>query len=131
MREFGHAIRLAIVLLLVLAGVAISSIIDRQSDQMPAVATAIEADLGYWIEVAAESGEPLTDWPICIEGIDRDETALMARHLSSGIIRPVHASLCSNKTLEGDFGMFYAMTYWFDPSGLEAGWLRIAKVECG
>lgn len=131
MRDFGQAMVLAIILLLVLGGVVISSTLDRRSSPMPAVAAAIDADLGYWIEVAAESGDALTDWPICIEGIDRDQTARMALYLSSGIIRPVHASLCSSKTVEGDFGMFYAMTYWFDPSGLEAGWLKIAKIECG
>lgn len=98
---------------------------------MLAVATAIEVDLGYWVESAAESGGALTDLPICIEGIDHDETACIARHLSSVLIRPFHAARCSNKTVEGDFGMFYSMTYWFDPSGFEAGWLKIAKVECG
>ncbi|MBI1401856.1 MAG: hypothetical protein GC147_01400 [Porphyrobacter sp.] len=43
---------------------------------------------------------------------------------------PAARKACTSKTVEGDFGMFSAMTYWFDETGQDAGMLEIEAVRC-
>lgn len=60
--------------------------------------------------------------PLRMEAIEAD--------LAGTIVQVVPDRSCTSETVEGDFGMFTALTRYYDAMGREAGHLEIADVSC-
>ena len=103
-----------------------------EADTEAAVAGAIKTSLEEWVGAdvigGAEASQGLIT--ICLEHKDPLDVAAVAENLSGTIIRPIPVVDCSSETIEGNFGMFAAVTNYFAPDGTEAGHLEIAKVDC-
>jgi hypothetical protein len=103
------------------------------ADKDGAVAVAILASLGDYIEEDQLRHPPeqqIGDLVLCLDTEISLDIVAIQRALSGTLIRVLPAKNCTSKTVEGDFGMFTAMTTWFDENGEEAGHLQIANVHC-
>lgn len=103
------------------------------ADKEGAVAAAILASFGDYIDEAQlrhPSKQQVGDMVLCLDAEITLDMVAVQRALSRTIIRTIPARNCANKTVEGDFGMFTAMTTWFDENGEEAGHLLITNVRC-
>lgn len=119
---------------LIAGAVWFSGEVDRiEADEPGAVSAAIIAHLEDYIDEDQLKRPPehkVGDLVLCLSTeIPLDVTAVEDA-LSGTLIRVVPAKDCTSKTVEGDFGMFIAMTTWFDERGEEAGHLEITKVRC-
>jgi len=119
---------------MVAGGVWLSATLDRKPQITEATAAAISADLDSFIEVYEDPAEREAVGnkaaSLCIASNAPLDFTLLADRLSGTFLRPVPVVGCKSKTIEGDFGMFSAMTSWFDESGEEAGHLEIDTVSC-
>ncbi len=133
--------RIAIWLGLILAACGIGYFAYFQSgdsSESELLAAAIE---GFFLDevaiqdqvyIYATRGEPfpISDWSICLESKMPINVGAINKALSHTILTTHKVSDCTSKTTEGDFGMFNAMTDYFDPSGERAGHLIIQKITC-
>ena len=130
----GSLALLAAVAAFVAGGVWLSATIDRRPKVSEAVAAAIRADLAWYIEGATEQVASKGPAPeivtICLQSDEPLDYALLADRLAGTFIRAVPVADCKSKTVEGDFGMFSAMTYWFDENGARADMRAVERVLC-
>lgn len=103
-----------------------------QADKDGAVAAAIKDEMEQLLgSEVVEGKDPSTDLLLlCIESKVPLSTEAIAQDLAGTIIRPIPVDRCTSKTVEGDFGMFSALTYYYDAKGNEAGHLKVATVSC-
>ena len=119
---------------LIAGAVWLSATLDRKPQITEATAAAISADMAWFIEIyedpaerKAVAGKPA---PLCIAANEPLDFTLLAERLAGTFLRVIPVAACTSKTVEGDFGMFSAMTTWFDESGEEAGHITIKAVDC-
>ncbi|MFU7528288.1 hypothetical protein [Qipengyuania sp. ASV99] len=119
---------------LVAGAVWLSETLDRKPEVTESTAAAIRAELSFFVEFIEDpvEREALSDKPVplCIGSSAPLDFDLLEDRLARSFLRPVPIIGCRRRTVEGDFGMFGAMTYWFDETGEEAGQLRIKAVNC-
>jgi hypothetical protein len=125
---------LTVLLGIVGGAVWVSSNVDGvAADEAGAVSAALVAELGEFIDESKLTNPPeemVGDLALCLDtNIDLD-VAAVDRDLSGTLIRVIPAERCTSKTVEGDFGMFTAMTTWFDEHGDEAVHLEVTNVRC-
>jgi hypothetical protein len=129
-----HYATLGACAVLIAGGVWLSGTLDRKPQTSEAAAAAIAAELDIYVEQpsspVAGKAESAADLTVCIESAHQLDFPLLADRLAPSHLRPVPAAGCTNRTVEGDFGMFTAMTSWFDAQGTEAAHLKVAKVDC-
>lgn len=75
-------------------------------------------------------GEVTDPLYLCLSSEVDVDVKRIASELASTIIRPIPVKECASNRVEGDFGMFGAMTYYYAPNGEEAGHLTIAELKC-
>ena len=103
------------------------------ADEPGAVATAIVAQLKDYIDedqLTLPPGHKVGDLVLCLSADIPLDVAAVEDALSGTLIRAVPATDCTSKTVLGNFGMFTAMTTWFDERGEEAGHLKITNMRC-
>jgi hypothetical protein len=119
---------------LIAGAVWFSGQVDRiAADEAGAVSVAIIAHLDDYIDEDKLKRPPehmVGDLALCLSAEVPLDVAAVEGALSDTLIRVVAAKDCTSKTVEGDFGMFTAMTTWFDELGEEAEHLEIAYVHC-
>ena len=119
---------------LIAGAVWFSGEVDRIAvDEPGAVSAAIIAHLDDYIdedELKRPPEHTVGDLVLCLSAEIPLDVAAVEGALSGTLIRVVPANDCTSKTVEGDFGMFTAMTTWFDELGDEAGHLEITNVRC-
>jgi hypothetical protein len=129
----------SLTILAVLAGfvgsaVWLSSEVDQfAADEAGAVAAALVAGLGEFIDESELKSPPadlVGDLSLCVDAKTEIDLAAVDRDLAGTLIRVIPAKRCTSKTVEGDFGMFTALTTWYDEKGEEAGHLEIEAVQC-
>lgn len=129
----------SLAILAVLAGVVgsavwLSSEVDQvAADEAGAVSAALVANLGEFIdesELKSPPADMVGDLSLCLDAKTEIDLADVDRDLAGTLIRVIPAKCCTSKTVEGDFGMFTALTTWYDESGKEAGHLEIEAVQC-
>jgi hypothetical protein len=123
---FGAAL---FVILCALTSIASSKI--GEPDTNGAVAAAIRHDLTSVAGVDAIEGRDASfgSLVLCIGSAAPLDIAAIARELAGTIIKPVAADACTSETVEGDFGMFNAITNHY-VAGDEAAHLEVARVSC-
>lgn len=130
----GQFAILAALVALVAGGVWLSEEVDRKPVVSEAVAAAIKADLAWYIEAATDQAATGKVAPevanLCLASDQPLDYDLLAVRLAGSFLHVVPVADCTSKTVEGDFGMFSAMTTWFDGSGKEAGFLTVQAVHC-
>ena len=125
-------IAIAIFFALIASASSVASQKFGTPDREAAVAAALKETLGEYFnsEVMHQADPPLGFAVMCVESkIDLDVSAI-ANNLSKTIIRPVPVDSCTSQTVEGDFGMFTALTTYYDDRGKEAGHFEVANVAC-
>lgn len=134
MTDRGSLAALGAVTALVASGVQLSEEFDQKPAVSAAVAAAIKAEMAWYIDAATEhaSSEGVTPEVanICLTTDRPLDFALLSNRLAGSFLDVVPVADCTSKTVEGDFGMFSAMTTWSDDSGKEAGHLSIQAVNC-
>jgi hypothetical protein len=70
------------------------------------------------------------DLALCLKAEPSLDVDAVSRALAGILVRVIPAGRCTSKTVKGDFGMFTAMTYWFDENGKEAAALEVEAVHC-
>lgn len=125
---------LAALLGVVVGAVWLSSKVDGGSaDEAGAVSAAILAQLGDIIpesDLKRQASEDIGVLALCLSSDAPLDVSELNQRFASTLVRAIPASRCTSKTIEGDFGMFTAVTTWFDESSQEAGHLEIAHVRC-
>lgn len=131
LRDF---VTLGVLAVLVAGAVWLSALFDKRPQVTEAAAAAIRAEMAFFIEVyqdpaarKADGGKPAS---LCIASNEPIDFALLADRLSGTFLHPLPVAKCTSKTVEGDFGMVSAMTYWFDETGQDAGMLEIEAARC-
>lgn len=117
----------------IIAGLsAIASQEFGEADRNAAVAAAVEQHLSGWLgEKPLKELEPSQGLlKLCLESKVPLKIDRIAKAFSQTVVRPIPMTSCSSKTVEGDFGMFVAITRYYDSTGEQAGHLEIAKVTC-
>lgn len=101
-------------------------------DVNSAVAAAIRGHMGQWMEPEVlYGGDPtLGPFTLCAESKIPLQIDAVAHELSETIIRPVPISDCTSETIAGDFGMFTALTSYYDSAGEEAAHLKVVGIAC-
>lgn len=119
---------------LVAGGVWLSALMDRSADPTQPVAAAIEADFSEYIpylkDPARRAEAGIDSAAICIQTEEPLDYRILGDRLAASFMRPIPAADCSSRTVEGDFGMFTALTYWFDKDGVEAAKIDVVAVRC-
>ena len=127
-------IGLTAILGLVAGSVWLSDLLDHRPRATEAVAAAIKDEMAFFIEFFDDPAEREAvdgeEASLCIASEEPLDFTLLAARLDGTLLRAVPIADCTSKTVEGDFGMFSGMTYWFDASGEEAGMLEIAATHC-
>lgn len=131
----GSSLATLTVLLGVVSGaVWLSSEVDGiAADGAGAVSAALVAELGEFIDESELKNPPadmVGDLSLCLDAKTEIDLADVDRDLAGTLIRVIPAKRCTSKTVEGDYGMFTALTTWYDESGKEAGHLEIEAVQC-
>lgn len=106
---------------------------SNSADREAATAVAIYNFIAEWIpgeEVLHGRKDYQGDLQVCTDGLNDLDLGKIAKGLEQTIIRPVSITACNSETVEGDFGMFTALTYYFAPDGEEAAYVKIDKIEC-
>ena len=101
-------------------------------DRDAAVAAALQEGLSDFMTDSEiyDKNPPYGFIVMCIESrIDLNIPAISS-HLSETIIRPIRTETCTTNTVQGDFGMFTAMTNYYDPTGAEAGRVEVVGAKC-
>lgn len=111
---------------------AIASTPVGHPDKEAAVAAALRENLGqgFGKDFLTKGDELLPKLVLCLESEVFLDIDSVARNLSNTIVTPVPIAACSSKTVEGDFGMFTAMTNYFGPVGEAAAHLKVVGVSC-
>lgn len=122
---------------IVAGAVWLSATLDRKPEATAvteATAAAIKADIAEFIEFYEEPSERQAVGSeaavICIASENPLDFAVLEERMAGTFLRLIPFDDCTSKTVEGDFGMFAAITYWYDKSGQEAGMLEIAVIHC-
>lgn len=97
-----------------------------------AIAVAIVAEfsdwVGFnWLDEVQKAGEEV---PLCLSAKVSFNLEAVATHLSDTVVRSFASRDCTSETVEGDFGMFTALTSYYDPNGKDAAHLTIAAATC-
>jgi hypothetical protein len=118
----------------VAGAVSFSAEIDGGAvDKEGAAAAAILASLGDYIEedqLRHPPAQRVGDLVLCLDAEISLDLVAIQRALSETLIRVLPAKNCTSKTVEGDFGMFTALTTWFDENGEETGHLEMSNLRC-
>ena len=124
---FGAAL---FIVLAALSSIASSKIGDP--DTNGAVASALKHYLTELVGPATVEGEDASFGPLvlCLGSTMPLEIEAIGRDLAGTIIQPVPANACTSETIEGDFGMFAAITKYHDATGAEAAHLEVVNVAC-
>lgn len=119
---------------LVAGTVWLAETLDRKTEITESTAAAIRAEFSFFVDFVEDPAErkALSEKPVslCIESNVALDFSLLEDRLATSFLRPVPVIGCKSRTVEGDFGMFVAMTDWFDETGEEAGQLKIKAVQC-
>lgn len=67
---------------------------------------------------------------LCVGGEVPLNIGAVEREFADTIVWPVPESACTSETVEGDFGMFSAITQYHDAEGREAAHLEVAGASC-
>lgn len=118
------------VLFLVLAGLtSLASSKVGVPDTDGAIAAAVERQL-----TDAIGADTLHAYPgplvLCVASTAPLNMAAMVRDLAETAIRPVPLEECTSETIEGDFGIFSALTTYYGPTGGEAAYLKVVSASC-
>jgi hypothetical protein len=81
-------------------------------------------------ELVSKGDEILPKLVLCLDFRNSLNIDLVSKNLSDTIIKPVPVTACSSKTIEGNFGMFTAITHYSGPEGDEAAHLAVVRVSC-
>lgn len=97
-----------------------------------AVASAIKHHLADYVGMdVIEGSEPsLGPLVLCVESRVPLKIAAIKLDLAETVIEPVPVSACRSERLEGDFGMFTAITKYYDATGNDAAHLKVVGVSC-
>lgn len=117
----------------ILAGLtSIASTPAEEPDVEGAVATALEHHLTDYAGVGSIDAKDSaferialcvgTKVPLAFDPIER--------HFAGTVVVPIPDEACTSETIEGDFGMFSAITRYRDTTGREAGHLELEAVSC-
>lgn len=120
-------------LFIVLAALtSIASSKTGEPDTNGAVAAALRHHLADRVGSEAIEGKDASFGPLvlCVGSDVPLEMAAIERDLVDTIVEPVAASECTSETIEGDFGMFTAITNYYDAKGHEAAHLEVVRVSC-
>ncbi len=123
-------------LLVLMAGLGVlSSFASTKTgtpDREAAVAAALKGTLEEYLseDEMMDRDPPLGFIAMCVENELDLSVDRIAAHLSQTIIRPIPVADCTSKTVEGDFGMFVALTTYYDQNGEEAGHFKVANADC-
>lgn len=103
-----------------------------EPDSNGAVAAAIKHYLADFVGMEAIEGEDTSRGPmvLCVGSEVPLHMEAIARDLADTVIRPIAEGACRSETVEGDFGMFTAITNYYDASGAEAAHVTVADVSC-
>jgi hypothetical protein len=102
-------------------------------DEPAAVAAALIEPFQDYVEEEQLRHPPahqVGDLALCLKAESSLDVEAVSRALAGTLVRVIPAGRCTSKTVKGDFGMFTAMTYWFDESGGEAASLEVEAVRC-
>lgn len=111
---------------------SVASIKTGNADTSGAVAQALKEHFRAWVgsEGLEKGNANLPEFTLCLESeVALDIDAIVSK-LSETVIRPSPVGDCTSETVEGDFGMFSAMTTYYDSSGQQAAHVEIARVHC-
>lgn len=101
-------------------------------DQSGAIAAAIENQFTEWLGVESIT-RGVTSLPattLCLDSKRPLDIAAIAHAMGDTVITTVPVSECTSETVEGNFGMFTALTTYYDRSGEEAAHIEIADIRC-
>ena len=118
---------------IVLAGLTpIASTKIGEPDTHGAAAMAIKHHLADFVGMETIEGDPASPGPLvlCVGSTMPLEIGAIERDLAGTVIRPVPASACTSESIEGDFGMFSAITKYYDATGNDAAHLEVVGVSC-
>ncbi|WP_156139692.1 hypothetical protein [Sphingomonas sp. 35-24ZXX] len=104
-----------------------------ERDAAGAVAAAIAENFGEFVKVAPLTGarrSEIDSETLCLNANGQVQVKDVARKLETTFLRVVPESFCKKKVVEGDFGMFTAMTYYYNEKEIKSAHLKIAKFEC-
>lgn len=124
---FGATLFIA---LAALTSVASSKI--GEPDVNGAVAAALKHQLTDLLGADAVGGKDAAVEPfaLCVESVVSLDMDAIERDFSGTVIQPVPESACTSETIEGDFGMFSAITRYYDARGAEAAHRQVAGASC-
>jgi hypothetical protein len=102
-----------------------------EPDANGAVAAAIRHYLTDFVGVDVIAGkDSLGPLVLCIGSKVPLEMDAIERDFAGTIVRTIPVGSCTSETVEGDFGMFAALTRYYDATGREADHLEIVEVSC-
>lgn len=104
-----------------------------ERDAAGAVAAAIAENIGEFVKVEPLTGagrSEIGSETLCLNANGQVQVQDVARKLETTFLRIVPESRCRKKVVEGDFGMFVSMIYFYNENGIQSSHLKIAKIEC-
>lgn len=130
----GRDIVIAIAFFAMVIGLTVALSSPRlERDAAGAVAAAIAENIGEFVKVETLTGarrSEIGSETLCLNANGQVQVQDVARKLEATFLRIVPESQCSKRVVEGDFGMFVAMTYYYNENGIQSSHLKIAKIEC-
>lgn len=118
----------------VLGAVWLSSQLDGiAADEAGAVSAALIAQFEEYApanELKSPPPDKVGNVALCLLAKRPLDVAEVSRRLAGTLVRVIPAEDCTSKTVEGDFGMFTALTTWYDARGEEAANFEIDQVRC-
>lgn len=114
---------------------ALTSIASPRSgepDTSGAVAAVLKYHLADFVGMKTIEGKGTSHGPLvlCLASKAPLEIEAIGRDLAGTVIAPVPANTCTSETIEGDFGMFTAITKHYDAMGDEVAYLEVVGVSC-
>jgi hypothetical protein len=120
-------------LFIVLAALtSIASSKTGDPDTNGAVASALKHHLTELVGAATIEGKDASFGPLvlCVGSKVPLKMEAIERDFAGTVIEPVPANACTSEKIEGDFGMFTAITKYHDATGAEAAHLEVENVAC-
>lgn len=110
---------------------SIASGVVGMPDKEAAVAAAVRDFLGSAMdETTTKKVGDLPKVLICLTPVQSLDAERIDRMLENTIIRVVPNNSCQSTTVQGDFGMFTALTTYVGSDGREAGHLSAPRIWC-
>lgn len=121
----------AIMFATIAALTSLASVKIGAPDANGAVAAALTEHFGEWVGLEALQQKGSTPpLKLCLETEVPLQINAVAHDLSNTIIEPIPVARCTSERIEGDFGMFTAITKYYDETGEEAAHVIVVEVSC-